>query len=353
MLICDRYDATGTMKAGGMSQAHICNDVHLNRKVVLKVLQSEQEERRLEDEKKALMLIRSNHVVQLLDIAEFESLGKNYSCLVLEYIEGKDFEEGSCEEGELYLSYLWQVAKGLEEIHSSGLVHRDIKPDNVRLDSEGIVKIIDFGLSREVGVDNKTISAVGYYPYMAPELLNPPVEFTAATDVYSFGVFALAIAPDGLPGCLTKAIGAPAPSSLVADHLNDTPVEIVEILQRCLSSTAGDRPAMGEIVEALERVLLAGRHMARISIGGTVSEVSQARPKARPKISNAQGVISQIDIEYNGFDFVVTGIIGQVDINNRKAKTGDCMPASCVLAFHHPYGQLYATFDVSNPEFIP
>jgi serine/threonine protein kinase len=65
---------------------------------------------------------------------------------------------------------LWQIAAGLSDIHRAGVIHRDIKLQNIRRDKFGIIKIIDFGLAREVGVDDKTKSITGTIGYMAPEL---------------------------------------------------------------------------------------------------------------------------------------------------------------------------------------
>jgi eukaryotic-like serine/threonine-protein kinase len=353
MLICGRYDATGGMHAGGMSQAYDCVDTRLNRRVILKTLHRKEEIRRLSDEKKALLKIRSKHVVQLLDIIEFESAGANYPCLVLEYIQGKDLVEGSYNQDDIYLLHLWQIAKGLEEIHSAGLIHRDIKPNNIRLDGEGIIKIIDFGLSRETGRDDETHAAIGHLPYMAPELLGPPpMQFSCAADVYSFGALALALVAPGMPTCLNSHKPT-IPNDLAASHLNAVPPEIQESVQKCLNYQPADRPRISEIVASIERVLLRGRHSARVSIGGKVSLISQQKRSAQPSITVNQVPVAAIKIDYDLNNFIISNILGVVDINNSRARVGDVMPQSCVLAFHHAHGQIYATFDASSPEVMP
>jgi serine/threonine protein kinase len=354
MLICGRYEATGNMNAGGMSEAHECQDVRLQRKVILKTLRKAHEQRRLADERKALLKLRSNHVVQLLDVIEFENLGAKYPCLVLEYIDGNDLAEGSFDVGSGYLAVIWQVAKGLAEIHGQGIVHRDIKPDNVRLDKEGVVKIIDFGLSREIGVDNETQSAFGHLPYMAPELLGkPPLVFTTSADVFAFGVLALSISKGGLPEwCRTRSSKAPPPG-LVSGHIPNLDLRIQQMLQRCLSDDPKIRPDIGEVVADIEKVLLRDRHRARIVIGGKVSEIHSGSRTASPSISVSGNVASLVTIEYNGDDFVVHKIIGEVRANNNSLSVGDILPLTCVLAFRHGNNYYYATFDTSNPEYIP
>src|SRR5690606_29842900 len=114
---------------------------------------------------------------------------------------------------------------------------------------------------REIGIDNETQSAFGYFPYMAPELLTkPPITFTAGADVFSFGVLALSISENGLPEwCRTRAGGTPPPR-LVADHVLGLDPHIQQILQRCLSSDPAHRPEIGEVVAEIEKILLRDRH---------------------------------------------------------------------------------------------
>ncbi|RGP35722.1 serine/threonine protein kinase [Pseudotabrizicola alkalilacus] len=354
MLICGRYEATGAMKPGGMSVTYTCTDTRLDRSVVIKTLQDKSDPKRLKDKQKALLKVRSNHVVQLLDILSFESHGKVYDCLVLEHIEGEDLKEGEFDIDQRYYSTLWQIAKGLEEIHSAGIVHRDIKPNNIRVTKDGLVKIIDFGLSREVGVDNSTKGAYGFLPYMAPELLQkPPVLFTTATDVYSFAVLALSIVKAGLPPSLKCVPPAPAPT-VVSSHLVGLDAVLMPILQRCLDGNPENRPAISDVVQAFERVLLRDRHRARIVIGGNISEISKSKRIAKPNVSNGKTIFAQIEIRYDGNGFIVDSVTGVVNINNTTAAPGAKLPMSCVLAFQAQPGRFYyATFDVSNPEYLP
>lgn len=353
MVIADRYEPTGGMKAGGMSEAHKCDDIRLKRPVILKTLRQKQEQRRLADEQKALLKLRSNHVVQLLDVVSFEHNGTDIPCLVLEYIEGDDLTEGLFDADGEYLGILWQIAKGLSEIHKEGIVHRDIKPNNIRRDKEGVIKIIDFGLSREVGLDNKTRASIGYLPYMGPELLKSgEIDFSTEADVFAFGAVALAITKAGLPDWCRDRVPKNAPSDLVQNHLPGLDKGVQAVLQRCLSTDPSDRPSMTEIVAAVERVLLRDRHRARIAIGGKVSEMSQTSRTAKPTVSSGGTPVAQLEILYDGNDFIVQAVIGAVRSNNMIVKIGDKLPKSCVLAFYSGNNVYYATFDVSNPEYM-
>lgn len=354
MIIGGRYEASGGMRAGGMSEAHECYDIRLNRKVILKTLRREQEKRRLADEQKALLKLRSNHVVQLLDIVSVEFAGDELPCLVLEFIEGHDLEEGQFEVGLELIQVLWQIAKGLEAIHAANVVHRDIKPDNIRMDKEGVVKIIDFGLSREVGIDNSTRSAMGYLPYLAPELLvDGRKVFSYEADVFAFGVLALALSKAGLPEWCRLRRPASPPRDLCTIHLAGLDPVVQETLQQCLSPLARDRPTMSDVLAALERPLLCGRHRARIVINGQVNEIDKNNPLSTPTLSSGGKVVSQLQINYDGFDFKVLSVTGAVYANNLLLTIGAKLPMSCVLAFQtSSNGYYHATFDVSNPEHM-
>jgi serine/threonine protein kinase len=169
-LIADRYEPTGNAAWGGMGEVNECIDKNLSRKVMLKRVFKASDMPRLMDEQKALIKLRSKHVVQLLDVVKFDWNAQTITCLVLEYIDGQDLDKISFKPDLDYQKVLWQVASGLADIHAAGVIHRDIKPENIRRDKFGVVKIFDFGLAREVGKDDKTRSIAGTLGYMAPEL---------------------------------------------------------------------------------------------------------------------------------------------------------------------------------------
>ena len=187
-LIADRYEPTGNAAWGGMSDVNECIDQNLTRKVMLKRVFKLSDMPRLMDEQKALIKLRSKHVVQLLDVVKFDWQKQTITCLVLEHIEGEDLDKISFKPDLNFQKVLWQIASGLAEIHASKVIHRDIKPQNIRRDKLGIVKIFDFGLAREIGKDDKTKSIAGTLGYMAPELFGTStISFSPAVDTYAFG----------------------------------------------------------------------------------------------------------------------------------------------------------------------
>jgi serine/threonine protein kinase len=191
----NRYKPTNETFDGGMSDAIVCDDGHLERKVVVKILKAGVDSSRLLDEIAALQLIGSKHVVQIFDVIR-DGTGA-ITGIVQEYISGGDLTKISpTSSSEEFLKILYPIAEGINDIHAHGIIHRDIKRQNMKYDAEGCLKIFDFGLSRDER-NAKTIGEKGTPGYMAPELFEPSgghtVTFTPAIDVFAFAATALAI----------------------------------------------------------------------------------------------------------------------------------------------------------------
>jgi serine/threonine protein kinase len=236
---------------------------------------------RLLDEQKALIKLRSKHVVQLLDVVKFGWKSQDITCLVLEHIEGTGLDKLSFTPGVEFQKVLWQIASGLSDIHAAGVIHRDIKPQNILRDKFGIIKIIDFGLAREVGVDDKTKSITGTIGYMAPELYGTStISFSTAVDTYAFGRSALALL--GVePGRDRPRKLAPGAVAAEFTSLNSA---VAESIERCLDLSPTSRPKMAEVAELLGRDLLRDRHRARIVQGGTVYELHSRIHEVTPDL---------------------------------------------------------------------
>lgn len=349
MTIANRYQPTGNSDAGGMGEIIECTDLHLKRQVIVKRLQLGIDERRLLDEQKALAKVRSKHVVQLHDIVEIGTPGKPEKAIVLEYIAGNNLAIGAFSPDRNYLGVIWQIACGLKDIHDAGIIHRDIKPNNIRLDSEGVVKIIDFGLARSRD-EAKTRGVVGTPVFMAPELWGShTVSFNNAIDVYAFGVTALALlnqrVPTELAGMPPRPVSAPA----LASAFPTVPNEIMATLVSCLDHDPSKRPRMGEVQKIIERRLLENAHRALVVMDGKTHHLDNKRRK----ITLTAGTVGSVAIEYNGYEFVIIMVSGHVFINNTVAKAGEPMPGCCVITFGIGANRRFVTFDVSHPEVMP
>lgn len=324
-------------------------DSHLQRRVIIKRLQIGVEERRLLDEQKALARLRSKHVVQLFDIVELAGRGKTEKGIVLEFIEGENLQVASYSAGRSYLHILWQIAAGLRDIHQAGVIHRDIKPSNLRIDKEGVLKIIDFGLARS-REDAKTRSVIGTPVFMAPELWNDrTVTFNQSIDVYAFGATALALMAKSPPREL--ALQPPQSVSLAQLSLSlpGLQADVIGLVHRCLDLSPTKRPSMVEVESQLARHLLQNEHRALVVMAGQVHHLD----KSNRKISLNAGPVGALEIEYDGFDFRVTRVSGQVYLNNTKVTSGEIVPGCCVITFGTGSNRRFVTFDVSSPEVMP
>ncbi|MEO9901581.1 serine/threonine-protein kinase [Nisaea sp.] len=339
-----------------MSEVRKGKDLHLDRDVALKCLQPFQDPQRIIDEQTALQEVTSKHVVQLLDIVQEKLDSVNRTFLVIEYIDGADLQEFTFEYNEEYLIMLWQIASGLSQIHSFSVIHRDIKPGNIRIDQEGVAKIFDFGLARQQGVNNKTQNAMGTPLYIAPEMFgDSTINFTISADVFSFGVMALTLLKRQPPTWVSQ-LPRSIPVGAVAAHIPEFPASIADIIQRCLSETPDRRPSMHDVCSAISKILLKDKHTAQLVLAGSVSNIDKDRREGFPKvvITTSQEVVSGLKIRYDGYDFIVVENIGDVVANNLPIKPGAKLAPSCVIAFPRtgstqPY---FATFNVNQPEVL-
>lgn len=331
-----------------MGDILFCTDKHLQRDVVFKLLKDGEEERRLLDEQKALIQLRSKHVVQLFDVVVVHD-GRDKTTLVLEFIDGENLKVGGYVPGDDFLKILWQIACGLADIHAANVIHRDIKPANIRMDKSGVVKILDFGLARRDGDDAKTTSIIGTTGYMAPELWGgETISFDASIDVYAFGVTALALLDAKAPAGLFERPPQPIAVNALSFLKAGVPVDVVSMLERCLSYSPADRPSTHDIEAMLRQYLLKDKHRALVVMGGKPHELNAA--KRTMKLT--YGTIGILQIGYDGFRFSVLEFGGVVSINNQPVSVGDVLPHCCVITFGVGAKRAFVTFDVSNPEVM-
>jgi len=193
--IIEGYEILNKLGEGGMGSVYLARQVGMGRLVALKVLP-----RRLSRNSKFLhRFIREaqlagklNHVnlVQAFDVGE----SRGYYFLAMEYVEGRTArdlvdEKGPLEEGEA-LHLVLQIARALEAAHEFDIVHRDVKPDNILVRSDGVAKLSDLGLAREAGDDSSLTQsgvAVGTAHYISPEQARGRKDVDIRADIYSLG----------------------------------------------------------------------------------------------------------------------------------------------------------------------
>jgi len=189
------YKIIKKLGSGGMGEVWLAEDTRLDRKVALKFLphfaaQDETEKARFIQEAKAAAKLSHTNIAQVYEIGEED--GRLF--IVMEYVSGGslrdvlDEAKGKSLPLEKVLTWVQQTAEGLAEAHSQGIIHRDIKPDNLMLTEKGQVKITDFGLARLETATRLTASGttLGTVNYMSPELITGK-DVDHRSDLFSLG----------------------------------------------------------------------------------------------------------------------------------------------------------------------
>lgn len=349
-MIADRYEVIGNSLVGGMAAVLPCKDMVLDRQVAIKVMPGSAVRRRIRDELSALLKMRSKHVVQVYDVLR---IGMDDLAIVQEFIDGKDlFDEALVPQTATeYLKLVWQVACGIADIHNLEVIHRDIKPNNMKIDPEGVVKIFDFGLARDEGPGASTVGFVGTPGFAAPELYANHAKFTAAVDTYAFGATALFLGLRDLPAELKQR----PPVFSGVDYFADLPFkladEVVEVLSTCLHPNQANRPLMQDVRNVLAKHLLHDRHKALAVFKGDAFYLDATRRSVSLRLPS----MGEVEIHYDGFSFRIKSVSGDVFVNSRRVAVDDELPGACVVALGSPEQmsrRKYITFDVSHPEIV-
>lgn len=247
------YSILHRLGVGGMSEVYLAFQNSLHRHVALKVLRSdfvgsdEHEQRFLQEARSVASLMHPN-IVQVYDVGKFDSV--HY--IAQEYVPGSNLNSFIQRRGALPLeeatSILWQATSALQKAASIGLVHRDIKPDNLLLTPDGEVKVADFGLARARG-QNQNLTAVGVALgtplYMSPEQIQG-FSVDSRSDLYSLGATAYHMLA-GRPPFSGETALALAMQHIQAEPVSleqlrpDLPKAIVEIVHRLLKKSPEDR----------------------------------------------------------------------------------------------------------------
>jgi predicted Ser/Thr protein kinase len=192
------YEVLGELGRGGMGVVYQARQTKLDRMVALKVLPAEAGQdsafaERFTREARALAKLNHPHILTIYDFGQAEG----HSYFVMEYVDGVNLRQ-RLRAGPLPLLEVFrivgQVCDALQYAHDEGIVHRDVKPENILLDTKGRVKIADFGiaklLARQTGNYTLTgpMQVIGTLNYMAPEQLDNPLALDHRADIYSLGV---------------------------------------------------------------------------------------------------------------------------------------------------------------------
>ena len=266
-LLPPRYRDPQHLARGGMGDVYRATDTQLGRTVAIKVLgdrYADDESVRERFKREALAAARlsgSPNTVTIFDVGESD--GHPY--IVMELLEGGTLEDrlkaGGAQDPADVIRWLDQAASALDAAHAAGVVHRDVKPGNLLLNSRGEVAVADFGVASAVGLDSMTMTGtvLGTAGYLSPEQATGE-RATPASDRYALGVVAYELltgerpfASDSATAEASAHVHAPIPYP--SQH-GDVPPELDPVLRRALAKDPADRyPSSADFVAALREAL--------------------------------------------------------------------------------------------------
>lgn len=350
-----RYKSlTASVTPGGFGSVQKVHDTYLDRTVLFKSMQDKANNDQLLNEIQGLSRARSRHVVEIYDV--IKASDGTVAGIIIELLTGNDytnFHGQAKSNAHLYIRTLYQIGCALRDLHAAGIIHRDLKLDNLKDSASGLLKLFDFGLSVS-GVDYRTKMNRGTLIYAAPELYVPNAVITPQMDIYALGVCAWALASDVWPAQLRER--PPQQSSAVPSIENALPgllhAEIVQMIDSCLAPDPASRPAAESFSKMFARHLTRGQHKGLFTQGQVaVYELSSAKPNVTIKIDP----LGTLRASYDGLAFQIVGVTGAVYVNNRAATPGMALHESCVLTFGLPElgsDRQWVTFSSSQPEVI-
>jgi len=352
-LALGRYHLVEFLGAGGLGQVFRADDLVLGRPVALKVLRVARDPdetglttvgaAQILREARAAATIDHPNAVAVYDVSEYVGI----SYLVMELVPGKTLRTFI---GDPYVSierkvgWLIDVARALSAAHKKGIIHQDIKPENVMLRDDDVIKVLDFGIARRVFENDsslpgsETVERIPGTPaYMAPEQMHGE-RGDALTDQFTWGVLAYEILTGGLPWLqhggvlhivheiLTRTPDAPS------RRRSDVPREIDQVVLKALSKRPGDRfVSMDDVARALARAW-------NDATSRPIDEVMASRPPPprRPWGWMAAGAAA------------VTVLCGAVDPHDEKVSDPGAASTQVASALAPDFGSVLS----SSPEAV-
>lgn len=295
-----RYEIRSQLGIGGMGEVYLAQDTMLDRKVALKILPpnlAEDNDRmsRFVREAKSASALNHPNIITIHEIGEIDGL----HFIAMEYIEGETLKTRLERESLSFKSTLeiaLQVVSALDAAHHAGIVHRDVKPDNIMVRRDGIVKVLDFGLlkltaSPRSEVDSEGVTKMqvktsagmimGTTAYMSPEQARGQ-EMDARTDIWSFGCVLYEMVTNQQPfqgETMTDVLANiiyQEPASMLAQR-RDTPAELERIVSRAVRKNRDERyqsaKEMFNDLQQLNTRLLVEAEIVRSGEGERVAQI--------------------------------------------------------------------------------
>ncbi len=314
MIIAERYEILGKIGTGGMADVYKATDHKLNRFVAVKVLKAEFREdatfiRKFRSEAQAAAGLTHPNIVNVYDVGDDE--GINY--IVMELIEGITLKEYIGKKTKLSVkeatSIAIQVSMGLEAAHSHGIVHRDIKPQNIIISTDGKVKVMDFGIARAASSNTISSNVMGSVHYSSPEQVRGGYS-DEKSDIYSLGITLYEMVTGKVPfdGDTTVAIAIKhLQEEMVAPsvYTEDLPNSLEQIIFKCTQKSVSRRyEKMEDVIADLKHSLIDPQgdfvKIAPANAEGktvVISDEELGKIKNSPKNAQRSGGRGQADVQ--------------------------------------------------------
>ena len=243
-----RYTVEKTLGRGGMATVELAHDTELGRRVAVKRLfasladDAVLRKRFLREARMAAALSHPN-LVAVFDVGDEDGL----PYIVMEYVEGETLADLMQRTGPVppdrAVDLLLQICAGLQHAHAAGLVHRDIKPRNLLVRSDGVVKIADFGIARTLQATQLTQvgTVLGTAAYLAPEQAAGE-RVTAAADIYSLGAVGYELLSGRTPYEFSSLADLSLRQREPPPPLPGAAADLTHVILRCLAFEPDDRP---------------------------------------------------------------------------------------------------------------
>jgi serine/threonine protein kinase len=265
-ILSGQYKVVKPIGRGGMGAVFLCEHLQLRRRVAVKVLHRDAAQdkvtlERFQREARAAAALDHPNIVRVHDV----NVSNDSAFLVMEYVEGKNLQQ-VLDEGPLdyhvAVRYVAQAAAGLQHAHERGIIHRDVKPANLLVDRNGVVKVLDMGLACFLDKEDRLTQVVnggtilGTADYMSPEQALADKKLDARTDIYSLGVtlYALTCGRAPFKGSTTQKLMAHQMRDAVPAHkvCSRVPKALSAVVAKMMAKKPKDRyDTAADVIEAL------------------------------------------------------------------------------------------------------
>lgn len=379
-----RYEIHELLGVGGMAYVYKAYDNIEKRWVAIKILKEELAGnsdflRRFRNESKAIAVLSHPNIVKVYDV----SFGDRIQYIVMEYIDGITLKQYIEQQGEIKwreaLYFTVQILRALQHAHEKGIIHRDIKPQNIMLLEDGTIKVTDFGIARFSQAETQTMTdkAIGSVHYIAPEQARGGY-INDKADIYSVGVMLYEMLTGQLPFVADNAVSVaimqmqaePTPPSRINPSI---PKGLEEITMHAMEKNPAQRfPSAADMLEDVERfrrnpeiVFHYGEQVDRAYAGTSADIYGNVQQNAAPQKYNdnyeyeeeyvrskngarASNIIKGIVAAVIVVALVVGGIFGWRYLQKLTASTNT---TSDEIVLPNFVGKIYASDIESNSEY--